>query len=142
MQGHGLHLGNVKQIADINNMNELNIGHSLIADALFHGLAQSIENMRAVMQGLNAMMPLGSGIDIVEIDRIKKILEKRYGGRFIEKILHEKEQAEYRAHQNQAAFLAKRFAVKEAMAKALGSGIGREIGFTDMYVEHDAVRQA
>ena len=49
--GHGLHLGNVKQIADINNMNELNIGHSLIADALFHGLAQSIENMRAVMQG-------------------------------------------------------------------------------------------
>ena len=49
--GHGLHLGNVKQIADINNMNELNIGHSLIADALFNGLAQSIENMRAAMQG-------------------------------------------------------------------------------------------
>jgi len=49
--GHGLHLGNVKQIADINNINELNIGHSLIADALFNGLAKSIENMRAAMQG-------------------------------------------------------------------------------------------
>ena len=83
------------------------------------------------------MMPLGSGIDIVEIDRIKHILEKEHGERFIEKILHVKEQDEYHAHQNQAAFLAKRFAVKEAMAKALGSGIGREIGFTDMYVEHD-----
>lgn len=52
--GHGLHLGNVKQIADINNINELNIGHSLIADALFNGLAQSIENMRAAMQGRTA----------------------------------------------------------------------------------------
>ena len=49
--GHGLHLGNVKAIADINNMNELNIGHSLIADALFNGLARAIENMRAAMQG-------------------------------------------------------------------------------------------
>jgi len=52
--GHGLHLGNVKQIADINNINELNIGHSLIADALFNGLAQSIKNMRAAMQGRTA----------------------------------------------------------------------------------------
>jgi len=52
--GHGLRLGNVKQIADINNINELNIGHSLIADALFNGLAQSIENMRAAMQGRTA----------------------------------------------------------------------------------------
>lgn len=52
--GHGLHLGNVKQIADINNINELNIGHSLIADALFNGLAKSIENMRAAMQGRTA----------------------------------------------------------------------------------------
>lgn len=49
--GHGLHLGNVKPIADINNMNELNIGHSLIADALFNGLARAIENMRVAMQG-------------------------------------------------------------------------------------------
>jgi len=32
-------------------MNELNIGHSLIADALFNGLARAIENMRAAMQG-------------------------------------------------------------------------------------------
>jgi holo-[acyl-carrier protein] synthase len=83
------------------------------------------------------MIPMGSGIDIVEIDRIKKIIEKENGVRFIEKILHKKEQEEYHVHHNQMAFLAKRFAVKEAMSKALGSGIGRDISFTDMYVEHD-----
>lgn len=49
--GHGLHLGNVRSIAQINNMNELNIGHSLIADALFNGLAQSIKDMRAAIIG-------------------------------------------------------------------------------------------
>lgn len=83
------------------------------------------------------MMPIGTGIDIVEIDRIKAILAKHNAARFIEKILHPKEQEELQAHENQAAFVAKRFAVKEAMSKALGSGIGREIGFADMYVEHD-----
>jgi len=85
------------------------------------------------------MMPIGSGIDIVEIDRIKVILAKDYAARFIEKILHPKEQEEFHAHQSPAAFVAKRFAVKEAMSKALGLGIGREIGFVDMYVEHDAL---
>lgn len=85
------------------------------------------------------MMPIGSGIDIVEIERIQGILAKHNAARFIEKILHPKEREELQAHDNQAAFVAKRFAVKEAMSKALGSGIGREIGFVDMYVKHDAL---
>ena len=38
---------------------------------------------------------------------------------------------------NQEAFIAKRFAAKEAAAKALGIGIGRQLGFQDMYVTHD-----
>lgn len=50
--GHGLHVGNVKPIAEIPKMNELNIGHSIIADALFVGLDSAIRNMRNAMDGL------------------------------------------------------------------------------------------
>lgn len=49
--GHGLHVGNVKKISAINSMNELNIGHSIIADALFVGLDKAIHNMRTAMDG-------------------------------------------------------------------------------------------
>ncbi|MFT5518728.1 MAG: pyridoxine 5-phosphate synthase, partial [Oceanospirillaceae bacterium] len=47
--GHGLNLQNVEAIAAIPEFNELNIGHSLIADALFVGLPQAVKNMKAVM---------------------------------------------------------------------------------------------
>ena len=47
--GHGLNLQNVEAIAAIPEINELNIGHSLIADALFVGLPQAIKNMKALM---------------------------------------------------------------------------------------------
>ncbi len=52
--GHGLHLGNVKAIANIAGMNELNIGHSIVSDALFVGLAQAISQMRRAMDGTDA----------------------------------------------------------------------------------------
>tara|TARA_R110002049_G_scaffold147342_2_gene310192 strand:+ start:15566 stop:15955 length:390 start_codon:yes stop_codon:yes gene_type:complete len=82
------------------------------------------------------MMLLGAGIDIVEVERIKEIIERR-GDRFIEKILNVKELEELKSVSNSTAFIAKRFAVKEAAAKALGTGIGKLLSFTDMYVEHD-----
>ena len=47
--GHGLNLQNVEAIAAIPEFNELNIGHSLIADALFVGLTQAVKNMKALM---------------------------------------------------------------------------------------------
>lgn len=47
--GHGLHRGNVAAIAGIENMHELNIGHSIVADALFMGLEQAVRQMRAAM---------------------------------------------------------------------------------------------
>ena len=50
--GHGLHVGNVKPVADINGMNELNIGHSIVSDALFVGLDRAIRNMRSAMDGV------------------------------------------------------------------------------------------
>ena len=49
--GHGLHVGNVKPVADIAGMNELNIGHSIVSDALFVGLENAIHNMRHAING-------------------------------------------------------------------------------------------
>lgn len=50
--GHGLNVSNVRDIAVIPGMNELNIGHSIIADALFMGLEGAILRMRAAMDGV------------------------------------------------------------------------------------------
>jgi len=47
--GHGLHVGNVKPITDIEGMNELNIGHAIVSDSLFIGLERAINNMRHAM---------------------------------------------------------------------------------------------
>lgn len=49
--GHGLHVGNVKPITDIEGMNELNIGHAIVSDSLFVGLDRAIQNMRHAMDG-------------------------------------------------------------------------------------------
>lgn len=84
------------------------------------------------------MTPVGSGIDIVDIQRIDKIYT-RHGQHFAKKLLHENELIELQTTNNPAAFIAKRFAVKEATAKALGVGIGHMIAFTDIYVDHDAL---
>ncbi len=48
--GHGLNLDNVMPIAAIPQIHELNIGHSLIADAVFVGLAQAVQQMKAVIK--------------------------------------------------------------------------------------------
>ena len=48
--GHGLNLENVTPIAKIPQIHELNIGHSIIADAVFVGLAQAVQPMKAVIQ--------------------------------------------------------------------------------------------
>ena len=47
--GHGLNYQNVKKIASINNMNELNIGHSIVARALAVGLEKAVREMKALI---------------------------------------------------------------------------------------------
>lgn len=49
--GHGLHVGNVKPVADISGMNELNIGHAIISDAVFVGLGAAVQNMKHAIVG-------------------------------------------------------------------------------------------
>lgn len=82
-------------------------------------------------------MTIAIGTDIVEIKRIADVLE-RQGDKFIQRILTESEILEFQARGDSVPFLAKRFAAKEAIAKALGTGIGRGISFQHMIVSNDS----
>jgi holo-[acyl-carrier protein] synthase len=78
----------------------------------------------------------GIGTDIVSIARIADNLA-RYGERFAARILSDAELDLYRSSPRQAHFLAKRFAAKEAAAKALGTGIRDGLSLRDIRVEND-----
>jgi len=67
-------------------------------------------------------MIYGIGTDLIEIPRVERALA-RFGVRFAQRILCEPELRRFRAHARPAAYLAKRFAAKEAFSKALGTGI-------------------
>ena len=69
-------------------------------------------------------MIIGIGNDLVRIDRIEKTLE-RFGERFVARVFTETEQAKSDRRAERAASYAKRFAAKEACAKALGTGVPR-----------------
>jgi len=81
-------------------------------------------------------MIVGLGTDIVEISRIETTIE-RLGDAFARRILAEQEWQVYSDSNRQVAFLAKRFCIKEAAAKALGTGIGRGVSWQHMWVEHN-----
>ena len=78
-------------------------------------------------------MILGVGIDIIEVERIKDSHE-RFGERFLNRILHPNEISYCLSHKAPAPFLAVRFAAKEAISKAFGTGIGAQLGWRDMEV--------
>lgn len=84
------------------------------------------------------MAILGLGTDIVEIARIEAVVE-RSGDRLAQRVLSENEWALYQQHQQPVRFLAKRFAVKEAAAKALGTGIRHGLAFEQFEVVNDAL---
>ena len=78
-------------------------------------------------------MILGTGIDIIEVARIASSLDK-FGDRFVNRILLPDELAYCRLHRNPAPFIAVRFAAKEAISKAFGTGIGAALGWRDMEI--------
>jgi holo-[acyl-carrier protein] synthase len=78
-------------------------------------------------------MILGTGIDIIEVGRIKASYE-RFGERFLHRILRPAEIAYCLSHKQPAPFLAARFAAKEAISKAFGTGIGQHLGWQDLEV--------
>ncbi|MGL6262031.1 holo-ACP synthase [Vibrio sp. WXL103] len=81
------------------------------------------------------MPVVGIGTDIVEIARVEKALEKSNALAY--RILSEAEQVVFNQSKQPARYLAKRFAVKEAAAKALGTGIARGVSFQDFTVTND-----
>ncbi len=82
-------------------------------------------------------MILGTGIDLIEVARIASSLEK-FGDHFLTRILVADEIAYGRAHKNPAPFLAARFAAKEAISKAFGTGIGAQLGWHDIELRRQA----
>jgi holo-[acyl-carrier protein] synthase len=78
-------------------------------------------------------MILGVGIDIIEVARIASAYEK-FGERFLNRVLLADEIAYCLSHKNPAPFLAVRFAAKEAISKAFGTGIGASLGWQDMEI--------
>jgi holo-[acyl-carrier protein] synthase len=77
----------------------------------------------------------GVGTDVVEIVRIEAALE-RFGERFARRILCEPELRRFQAHRQPAAYLAKRFAAKEAFTKALGTGIHAPANWHGVWVRN------
>ena len=78
------------------------------------------------------MSIVGTGIDICEVDRIRKAIE-RFGERFLQRVFTPSERAYCDSKRNRAERYAARFAAKEAAMKALGTGVRR--GVTWMSIE-------
>jgi len=77
----------------------------------------------------------GVGTDLIEIPRVERALV-RFGARFAERILCEPELRRFRGHAKPAAYLAKRFAAKEAFTKALGTGIRAPANWHGVWVSN------
>jgi holo-[acyl-carrier protein] synthase len=78
----------------------------------------------------------GIGTDLLDQGRIAKVIE-RQGERFAQRILTPQEIIIWQQRECSVNYLAKRFAAKEAIAKALGTGIAKGIGFQQMNIASD-----
>lgn len=78
----------------------------------------------------------GLGTDIIEVERIRANLEK-YGDKFLKKLLTPSEIVASSILRNQSEHVAGRFAAKEAVSKALGTGFGEHLEFHDIEIFND-----
>jgi len=76
---------------------------------------------------------LGIGIDVVEVERIGSSMDE-FGEKFVTRIFTQLEQDYCKSQKRPAIHYAARFAAKEAIAKAFGTGIGKEISWLDMEI--------
>jgi holo-[acyl-carrier protein] synthase len=81
-------------------------------------------------------MIFGIGTDIISVARIEAAME-RHGDAFAQRILSQQEYAELSTRVHPARFLAKRFAAKEAFAKATGHGLRHPVSLHRITVSHD-----
>lgn len=75
----------------------------------------------------------GLGNDIIEIERVRQSIE-RHGQHFLDRLFSHKEQSHCLQFKDSAPHFAGRFAAKEAIAKALGTGFGAELAWHDLEV--------
>ncbi len=80
----------------------------------------------------------GIGTDIVRVERIERALARNPEA-FSRRVLHPNELEIFIHHQQPCAYLAKRFAAKEALSKALGTGIAKGVSFQEIEVKNDAL---
>ena len=135
--GHGLSFDTVQPVARLPEIVELNIGHFLIGEAIFVGLAEAVRTMRDLMDEARAAavarMIIGIGSDTIDIRRVEQVLE-RHGERFTQRIFTDIEIRKSERRHLRAASYAKRFAAKEACSKALGTGMRGGVFWRDMGV--------
>ncbi|MFU8821237.1 MAG: holo-ACP synthase [Gammaproteobacteria bacterium] len=82
-------------------------------------------------------MIFGIGTDVVRLDRVEATLD-RFGEHFVQRLLLPEEEAQYRRHRRKARFLAMRFAAKEAVVKAMGTGFRNGMWIRDVGIVQDA----
>jgi len=82
-------------------------------------------------------MIFGIGVDVLEVQRISNTL-KRFGARFIERLLMPQEQAQLERSARPERFIAMRFAAKEAIVKAMGTGFQHGVWIRDVGVVQNA----
>ena len=82
-------------------------------------------------------MIFGIGVDVLEVKRIGETLE-RFGEHFIERLLMPQEQAQLARTQRRERFIAMRFAAKEAIVKAMGTGFAHGVWIRDVGVVQNA----
>ena len=82
-------------------------------------------------------MIFGIGVDVLEVKRIGETLE-RFGERFVERLLMPEEQAQLARTQRRVRFIAMRFAAKEAIVKAMGTGFSHGVWIRDVGVVQNA----
>lgn len=83
-------------------------------------------------------MIYGIGTDLVEPSRIARLLDK-YGERFARRLLTDEEWPDYINSNQPAMFLAKRFAAKEALSKAIGTGMRHPVSLSHIGITHDCL---
>ena len=139
--GHGLNYHNVQPIAAIREIVELNIGHAIVARARHrrHGARRGGDEAAdggSARRGRRRMI-FGIGTDVVQLERIQRLHEK-FGERFVERLLLPAEAEAFRGHARPVRFLAMRFAAKEAIVKAMGTGFAHGMWIRDIGVVANA----
>ena len=81
-------------------------------------------------------MIVGIGTDIIEVDRFRES-HKKFGEKIIDRILLQAEKKYCLSHTDPAPHIAARFAAKEAIAKAFGTGIGESLSWHDMEITRE-----